>query len=137
MAEIVWNEQEQKVFKQLLDFLGVELKCRGIGGCEPDRNDASCNGLYFYSKSGRFLYEKTSAFSYLEGWNMGDEKTAAEFLLEDCIGFSCFRDEFSYSRDEDSKPIQNPFFGCCSLEEAAVKLDLLGENKERESYGGK
>lgn len=137
MAEIVWNEQGQKVFKQLLDFLGVELRRRGIDGGEPDKNNASYCGLYFYSKSGRFLYEKTSAFSYLEGWNMGDEKTAAEFLLEDCIGFSCFRDEFSYSRDEDSKPIQNPFFGCCSLEEAAVKLDLLGENKERESYDSK
>ena len=123
MAEIVWNEQGQRVFRRLLDFLDVELRYRGVGGGEPDRNDASCNGLYFYSKSGRFLYEKINAFSYLEGLNMGDEKTAAKFLLEDCIGFS-------YLRDEDCMPmpIQNPFFGCQSLEEAAVELDLLGAN---------
>ena len=130
MAEIVWNEQGQRVFKRLLDFLGVELKCRGIGGCEPDRNDASCNGLYFYSKSGRFLYESTNDFTYLEGWNMGDEKNAARFLLESCLGFH-------YFRDEDGTPIPNPFFGCCSLEEAVVKLDLLGENMERESHDSK
>ena len=118
MAEIVWNEQGQRVFRRLLDFLGVELKCRGIGGCEPDRNDASCNGLYFYSKSGRFLYESTIDFSYREGWNMGDEKSAARFLLESCLGFH-------YLSDEDGTPIPNPFFGCHSLEEAMVKLDLL------------
>lgn len=125
MAEIVWNEQGQRIFRRLLDFLGVELKYRGIGGCEPDKNDASCNGLYFYSKSGRFLYEKTSDFSFLEGWNIGDEKKAAEFLLERCLGFH-------YPTEDDGTPIPNPFFGCRSLEEAAIELDLLGANLEGE-----
>lgn len=33
--------------------------------------------------------------------------------------------------------LKNPFFGCKSLEEMAVKLDLLGENKEKGSHDGK
>jgi len=112
------TKSEREMFEKLLAFLGIELKYRGIGGGEPNKNDASCNGLYFYSKSGKFLYEKTIDFTYLEGWNMGSEKNAARFLLKSCLGFH-------YLRDEDGTPIPNPFFGCHSLEEAMVKLDLL------------
>lgn len=124
------TESEREMLEKLLAFLGIELRCRGVGGGEPDKSDASCNGLYFYSKSGQFLYESTNDFTYLEGWNMGDEKNAARFLLESCLGFH-------YLRDEDGTPVPNPFFGCCSLEEAMVKLDLLGERREMESHGGK
>lgn len=112
------TKSEREMFEKLLAFLGIELRYRGIGGSEPDKNDASCNGLYFYSKSGRFLYESTNDFTYLEGWNMGDEKNAARFLLESCLGFH-------YLQDEDGTPIPNPFFGCRSLEEAMIRKDLI------------
>lgn len=118
------TESEREMFEKLLAFLGIELRYRGIRGGEPDKNDASCNGLYFYSKSGRFLYESTTDFSYREGWNMGGEKGAARFLLESCLGFH-------YLQDEDGTPIPNPFFGCHSLEEAMVKRDLLDASLER------
>ena len=118
------TKSEREMFEKLLAFLGIELRYRGVGGGEPDKNNASCNGLYFYSKSGRFLYEKTSDFSYLEGWNMGGEKNAARFLLESCLGFH-------YLRDEDGTSIPNPFFGCRSLEEAMVKRDLLDASLEK------
>lgn len=118
------TKSEREMFEKLLDFLGIELRYRGLGGGEPDKNNASCNGLYFYSKTGRLLYEQTVDFSHLERWNMGDEKNAARFLLESCLGFH-------YLRDEDGTSIPNPFFGCHSLEEAMVKLDLLDASLER------
>lgn len=33
--------------------------------------------------------------------------------------------------------LKNPLFGCKSLEEMRVKIDLLGENKEKGSHSGK
>ena len=33
--------------------------------------------------------------------------------------------------------LKNPFFGCKSLEEMVIKLDLLGERKRMESHDGK
>ena len=32
--------------------------------------------------------------------------------------------------------LKNPFFGCKSLEEMVIKLDLLGENRKKESHDG-
>ena len=112
------TESEREIFYKLLDYLGVELQPRCVSGGPPDRNNASNNGFYFFSKSGKFLYEQTVDFSYFEGWNMGDEENAARFLLESCLGFY-------HLRDEDGTSIPNPFFGCSSLEAAALKLDIL------------
>lgn len=40
-------------------------------------------------------------------------------------------------KSHDDGWLTNPFFGCKSLEEMAVKLDLLGERRKVESYGSK
>ena len=112
------------IFHKLLDYLGVELRLKSLKAGPPDKNDASNNGLYFYSKkSGKILLEKNAKTSYLDGWNLGDEENAARFLLEDCIEFI---DPTGLTISECKNAIiKNPFFGCSSLEAAALKLDIL------------
>ena len=115
------SKEDRDIFNKLLDYLGVELRLRCVNGGPPDRNNASNNGLFFYSKElNHRLLEKTIDYYYNNSWNVGDEKNAARFLFKKCIDFiepsTCFC----------LKPIiHNPFFGCANLEEAAIRLDLL------------
>ena len=51
-------------------------------------------------------------------------RETARFLLENYL-------RFHYLTVENGIPIPNLFFGCCSLEEAMVKLDLLDASLER------
>lgn len=114
------TKSDREIFHKLLDYLGVELRLRCVSGGPPDRNNASNNGLYFYSKkTGRILLETTTSFSFHGGRNLGDEKNAARFLLEGCIKF------IDLELGVKENIIKNPFFGCASLEAAALKLDIL------------
>ena len=114
------SKEDREIFHRLLDYLKVELRLRCVNGGPPDRNNASNNGLYFYSKrSGSLFLVNENDYPYTYVPNMGDEKNAARFLLESCIEFI---EPQGYGVDS---PISNPFFGCASLEAAAVKLDLL------------
>ena len=119
------TKSDREIFHKLLDYLGVELHLRCLSGGPPDRDNASNNGLYFYTKdTGHILLETTADFEFEDGWNVGDEKNAARFLLESCVDFIdvSHRDNTSW---RVRKVIENPFFGCPSLEAAALKLDIL------------
>ena len=126
------TKEDRIIFHKLLDYLGVELRLRCVGGGPPDRNNSANNGLYFYTKKdGHILLETTSNFGFEDSWNVGGEKNAARFLLESCIDFI----DVSYCNPNSSwrtkKIIENPFFGCKSLEEAMIKLDLLNTENDK------
>lgn len=132
------TQSDREIFHKLLDYLGVELRLRCVSGGPPDRNNASNNGLYFYTKdTGHILVETIIADSEFEnGWNVGDEKNAARFLLESCVGFIDVSHKDLNTSWRVRKVIENPFFGCSSLEAAALKLDILtGGNGAVEDNG--
>lgn len=116
----------REIFHKLLDYLGVELRLRCVSGGPPDRNSASNNGLCFYAKdTGRILSETAADFEFEDGWNAGDEQNAARFLFESCVGFIDVSHRDPNASWRVKKVIENPFFGCSSLEAAALKLDIL------------
>lgn len=120
------TKSDREIFHKLLDYLGVELRLRCVSGGPPDRNNASNNGLYFYTKdTGHILLETTADFEFEDGWNVGDENNAARFLLESCVDFIDVSHKDPNASWRVKKVIENPFFGCSSLEAAALKLDIL------------
>ena len=120
------TKSDREIFYKLLDYLGVELRLRCVSGGPPDRDNASNNGLYFYTKdTGHILLETSADYGFKGGWNVGDEKNAARFLLESCVDFIAVSHKDPNAPWRDEKVIENPFFGCSSLEAAALKLDIL------------
>ena len=120
------TKSDREIFHKLLDYLGVELRLRCVSGGPPDRDNASNNGLYFYTKdTGHILFETSADYGFKGGWNVGDEKNAARFLLESCVDFIDVSHRDPNASWQDEKVIENPFFGCSSLEAAALKLDIL------------
>lgn len=58
--------------------------------------------------------------------------------LGDCFAeFLGSVEMFELEDDADGGWLENPLFGCKSLEEMMVKLDLLGEKRKMESHGSK
>lgn len=131
------TKSDREIFHKLLDYLGVELRLRCVSGGPPDRDNASNNGLYFYTKdTGHILIETTADFEFEDCWNVGDEKNAARFLLESCVDFIDVSHKDPNASWRVKKVIENPFFGCSSLEAAALKLDILtGGNGAMEDDG--
>ena len=109
--------ESREIFYKILAYLGVELKVMSVIGGPPDKDNTANNTLYFCLKdTNSILLEKTNNFYICKSWNVGDdEENVVRFLLENCIKFI----------DSYNSVIKNPFYGCTSLEAAAMKLDLL------------
>ena len=71
------------------------------------------------------MAETTAVFGFENSWNVGDKKNAARFLLESCVDFIDVSHKDPNASWRIKKVIENPFFGCASLEAAALKLDIL------------
>lgn len=115
------TKSDREIFHRLLDYLGVELQLRSWRGGLPDKENASSNIFQLWSKSmDRPLLAVSVNRSSLTYARLADNASeAARFLLEECVGL------IETSPPQPSRYVPNPFFGCSSLEAAALKLDLL------------
>lgn len=115
------TKSDREIFHRLLDYLGVELKLRSWRGGPPDKSNASSNIFQLWSKSmDRPLLAVSVNQSSLTYARLADNASeAARFLLEECVGL------IETLPPQPSRYVPNSFFGCSSLEAAALKLDLL------------
>ena len=105
------DEEDKKTLQRVLSAIGL----KAISTL------SSVNTKIFYiasKKTGRIVLEKTENFYFSEAWGFKSEEDLTNKLFSWIIEF----------REDDAPKNQfwkNPYFGCNSLEEAAVKADLI------------